>query len=138
MIWHNDASYWIPIVCPMDRDIIIVGGGPAGLSLARALEGTGLNILLLERQQRDLLADPPYDGREIALTHRSIRTLGELGVWSLMHQEEISLLKEARVLNGASPLALTFDTGKERFTLTAVVAGSSRDKEAANATTRAR
>ena len=29
-------------------------------------------------------------------------------------------------------------TGKERFTLTAVVAGSTRDKEAANATTRAR
>lgn len=111
MIWRNDASLRIPIVGPMDRDIIIVGGGPAGLSFARALEGTGLKVLILERQQQDLLANPAYDGREIALTHCSIRTLVELGAWALMPQEEISLLKEARVLNGASPLALTFDTG---------------------------
>ncbi|MDV3258022.1 MAG: 5-demethoxyubiquinol-8 5-hydroxylase UbiM [Sphingomonas sp.] len=96
----------------MDRDIIIVGGGPAGLSFARALDGTGLKILLLERQHRDVLAEPAYDGREIALTHRSIRTLVELGAWAQMPQEEISLLREARVLNGASPLALTFDTGR--------------------------
>lgn len=96
----------------MDADIIIVGGGPAGLSLATALAGTGLRAIILERQNRESLADPPYDGREIALTHRSVRTLVDLGAWSLMPQEEISVLKEARVLNGMSPLALTFDTGR--------------------------
>lgn len=95
----------------MDTDIIIVGGGPAGLSLARALHGSGLRITLLERQSGDGLANPGYDGREIALTHRSIRTLEDLGVWERIDSPHKSPLRSARVLNGGSPLALTFDTG---------------------------
>ena len=96
----------------MDYDIIIVGGGPAGLSFARAMAGTGLSIAIVEQQELEALADPPYDGREIALTHRSIRWLTELGAWDRIDSAEISPLKEARVLNGNSPLALTFDTGR--------------------------
>ena len=94
----------------MDHDIIIVGGGPAGLSFARALAGTGLSIAIIESQEREALADPSYDGREIALTHRSIRSLADLGAWARIPADEISALKEARVFNGSSPLALGFDT----------------------------
>lgn len=94
----------------MDYDIAIVGGGPAGLSFARALAGSGLSIAVIEQQDRDSLADPAYDGREIALTHRSIRSLMDMGAWARIPADEISALKEARVFNGASPLALSFDT----------------------------
>ena len=55
----------------MKQDIIIIGAGPAGLSFAREMAETGLKITLLEKQSEDILADPPYDGREIALTHFS-------------------------------------------------------------------
>ena len=58
-----------------DFDIIVVGAGPAGLGFARALEPTGLRIALIERQAEAELASPPVDGREIALTHRSVATL---------------------------------------------------------------
>jgi ubiquinone biosynthesis UbiH/UbiF/VisC/COQ6 family hydroxylase len=95
----------------MDHDIIIAGGGPAGLGFARAMAGSGLSIAIVERQQREALAGPRYDGREIALTHRSIRTLADQGAWARIPADEISILKAAQVLNGASPLALTFDTG---------------------------
>lgn len=94
----------------MQFHIIIVGGGPAGLSFARALAGTGLSIAIIEQQCRAALADPPYDGREIALTHRSIRSLADLGAWARIPADEVSALKEARVFNGSSPLALSFDT----------------------------
>ena len=96
----------------MDTDIIIVGGGPAGLSMARALADSGLRITLLERQSQEALAEPAYDGREIALTQRSIRALRDLGAWDRIADEHKSPLRSAKVLNGGSPLALTFDTGE--------------------------
>ena len=40
----------------MSPDIVIVGAGPAGLCLARALSGHGLSIVLLERQAEQALA----------------------------------------------------------------------------------
>jgi ubiquinone biosynthesis UbiH/UbiF/VisC/COQ6 family hydroxylase len=95
----------------MDHDIIVVGDGPAGLSFARALAGTSLRIAIVERQSREQLAEPGYDGREIALTAGSMELLKEMGVWDRLAPEQVSALRAARVLNGKSPLALMFDTG---------------------------
>jgi ubiquinone biosynthesis UbiH/UbiF/VisC/COQ6 family hydroxylase len=86
----------------MNVDIVIVGAGPAGLCLAKSLAGTGLKILVVERQSVDTLRDPPFDGREIALTQRSIRILRDLGVWARLDPSDISPLRSARVLNGHS------------------------------------
>lgn len=87
--------------------IIVVGAGPAGLSFARALSGSSTHITLIERQPPAALADPARDGREIALTHASVRLLRKLGVWPLIPGEQIHLLREAHVLNGRQPFALS-------------------------------
>ncbi len=86
----------------MNVDVAIVGAGPAGLCFAKALAGTGLSIALIERQSIDELREPAFDGREIALTQRSICTLRELGVWTRIHEADQSPLRSARVLNGSS------------------------------------
>lgn len=102
----------------MIYDILIVGAGPAGLAFARALNGAGLRIALIERQPLDLLASPPVDGREIALTHRSVATLTRLGAWAHLGSGDISPLREAQVLNGASRFTLAFNTagtGEDRL-----------------------
>ncbi|MCB2036007.1 MAG: FAD-dependent monooxygenase, partial [Ottowia sp.] len=65
----------------MAFDLLISGAGPAGLCLARALSGNGMTIGLVDQLPRAVLADPPFDGREIALTQRSAQTLRELGLW---------------------------------------------------------
>jgi ubiquinone biosynthesis UbiH/UbiF/VisC/COQ6 family hydroxylase len=97
-------------------DLIVVGAGPAGLSFVRALEGCGLNIAIVERLPRSTLADPPIDGRDIALTHRSEGILRNLGIWPGIPAEEVSFIRHAKVINGGSSYALHFDhrdTGKD-------------------------
>lgn len=93
----------------MHVDIAIIGAGPAGLCLARALSGQGLSILLVERQALNALAEPAEDGREIALTHASRAELERLGLWTRFAAEDVSPLRDAQVLNGSSPFALRID-----------------------------
>ncbi|HQT45637.1 MAG: hypothetical protein B7X08_00175 [Acidocella sp. 20-63-7] len=91
------------------HDVIITGAGPAGLSLAASLAAHGLDIGLIERQPESTLAEPEFDGREIALTHHSIKLLSALGAWPHIPEAEISPLGEAQVRNGASTHALRFN-----------------------------
>ena len=93
----------------MNFDVVIVGAGPVGLSFARALTDTSLNIAIIDRQSNTSLANPPEDGREIALTHLSKEILTSFGIWQEIDQNEISLIKEAKVINGASPYSLHFN-----------------------------
>jgi len=93
----------------MNFDVTIVGAGPVGLSFARALSDTSLNIAIIDRQTSKSLANPPEDGREIALTHLSKKILTSFGIWQEIDQNEISLIKEAKVINGVSPYSLHFN-----------------------------
>ena len=96
----------------MIHDVAIIGAGPAGLCLARALSGQGLSIVLLERQAENALADPAFDGREIALTHASQALLEQLGLWQRLPAEEVAVLRDAQVLNGPSLFALKIEAGQ--------------------------
>lgn len=79
-------------------DVVIVGAGPIGLVLACALAPLGLRIRLLERQPERALAEPAFDGREIALTHGATRLLRDLGIWSRVPEDAVSALRAARVI----------------------------------------
>ncbi len=96
----------------MRRTILIVGAGPAGLSLARSLAGSPHQVVLIEPQPREVLAAPPPDGREIALTLRSERILQRLHAWQHIPEAERFPLTEARVRNGKSPFALSIGAGQ--------------------------
>lgn len=90
-------------------DILIIGAGPVGLSLSLSLRGAGLNVRLVERQPQGSIANPQFDGREIALSHRSVDILRKLGTWAHISKDEISPLKSAAVINGKSRSHLLFD-----------------------------
>lgn len=89
-------------------DIVIVGAGPAGLSFARAVAPSGLSVALIEKSPESVLADPPYDGREIALTHLSKEIMQNLDMWTRVPEDEIYKLKDAKVVNGRSGYQLHF------------------------------
>ena len=98
----------------MPYDVLISGAGPAGLCLASALSGRGLSIALVEQQPLPALAEPAFDGREIALTQASAATLQRLGLWDRIRAAEpnaLAPLRDAKVLNGASPFALVIGHG---------------------------
>tara|TARA_Y100000590_G_scaffold468410_1_gene651088 strand:+ start:1969 stop:3141 length:1173 start_codon:yes stop_codon:yes gene_type:complete len=90
-------------------DVIIIGAGPAGLSLANSLANINLKVLVVEKQSKKKIANPDYDGREIALTHFSKKILKEIDIWKYFSDNDISSIKEAKVLDGNSPYALHFD-----------------------------
>lgn len=99
-------------------DVIIAGGGPAGLSLARMLGAMDLSVAVVEKQPRAALENPADDGREIALTHLSKQIMTDEGLWERISAADISLIREAKVQNGQSPYTLHFDpadTGRENL-----------------------
>ena len=92
----------------LQNDILVVGAGPAGLSFAAELAGSGLKVTLVERSPLEVLQNPPYDGREIALTHFTREIMQRLGIWRLIPENEIYPLRDAKVLNGQSDYQLHF------------------------------
>ncbi|SMN00847.1 2-octaprenyl-3-methyl-6-methoxy-1,4-benzoquinol hydroxylase [uncultured Candidatus Thioglobus sp.] len=91
-----------------EYDIVIIGSGPAGLSFACSMMDTNVKILVIEKSSIETISKPQPDGREIALTHQSLKILKKLKVWDLIDQSEVSLLKEAKVFDGNSPSLLNF------------------------------
>ncbi|RYF28192.1 MAG: FAD-dependent hydroxylase [Comamonadaceae bacterium] len=85
---------------PSNSDVLIVGAGPAGLSLAISLAHAGFTATVLDQQPEAALARPAPDGREIALTHPSGDTLRRLGSWQHLAEHEIGRIREAQVHDG--------------------------------------
>lgn len=92
-----------------DYDIIIIGGGAVGLCFAASAARQSLKVLIIEKNTREMLANPAYDGREIAITMQTQHILNELGIWSLIPQTEISEIKRAVVLYENDHKTLKFD-----------------------------
>ncbi len=65
-----------------DYDLVIVGGGLVGASLAIALSGRGLRMALVEAAVPSADTQPNYDDRALALAYGSRRIFEGLGLWS--------------------------------------------------------
>ena len=90
----------------MDADVVIVGAGPAGLCMARALSGRQLKILVVEQQTQASIEQPAFDGREIALTQKSAELMKALGLWERIDASAIAPLRDAKVMDGPSTYAM--------------------------------
>ena len=63
-------------------DLIIIGGGLAGASLACALKDTSLKIAVVEAFELSTDSQPCYDDRTVALSYGSRCIFDAMGVWS--------------------------------------------------------
>lgn len=80
-----------------DYDIVIVGGGMVGASLACALASTGLKIALVEALPLTAADQPSYDERTIALACGSKRIFETLGVWSGVAARAVAPIRRIHV-----------------------------------------
>jgi 2-octaprenyl-6-methoxyphenol hydroxylase len=128
---------------PPNYDVVIVGGGLIGGSLACTLGGTGLKVAVVESVAPGVMAKPTYDERVIALSWGSRRILDALGLWAgiaaesapieqvhisdrghfgfarLDHEDigvaALGYVVPARVLNASIQAALAAASGVERL-----------------------
>jgi len=76
---------------PLDVDVAIIGGGLVGASLAAALAGTGVRLLLVESAPFGRSGQPSFDERTTALGNASRRIFESLGCWSALAPEAAAI-----------------------------------------------
>ena len=66
---------------PLDYDLIIVGGGMVGASLACALGNHPIKVAMVEAYSQKMDTPPSYDDRAIALSYGTSQIFRTLGIW---------------------------------------------------------
>ena len=70
-----------PLKTTTDYDVLIVGGGMVGASLAVALIPLNLNVAMVDAFEFGVSEQPSYDDRAIALSYGSSRIYQGMGLW---------------------------------------------------------
>ncbi|HEX8527635.1 FAD-dependent monooxygenase [Allosphingosinicella sp.] len=93
----------------MDRaDVIILGGGLVGLTLAVALDRHGLSSIVVDPAAPASQLTPQYDGRATAVASSSRRMLDAIGVGERLAGQGCPI-DSIRVSEGLEPGGITFD-----------------------------
>ncbi len=89
-------------------DVIVVGGGMVGMSLAIALARAGVKVAVVERDRASSQLEPAFDGRVSAIAFGSKALLEGIGAWQAMapHAQPIH---DIRVSDGEQPFFLHYD-----------------------------
>ncbi len=94
-------------------DILIVGGGLNGPTLALALAQTGHSVTIVDALPRGGFEDEDFDGRGYALALASQRLLDQIGIWPMVAKQAQPMLEikasDGHAGEGASPFFLHFD-----------------------------
>jgi 2-octaprenyl-6-methoxyphenol hydroxylase len=89
-------------------ELLVVGGGLAGMTLAIACAAAGLEVAVVDREDPARMLAEPFDGRSTAIAFGSRQVLAGIGLWPLIASEAEPIL-EIRVADGAAPLILHYD-----------------------------
>src|SRR5206468_6667455 len=97
----------------MDRaDVIIFGGGLVGLTLAAALDSSGLSAIVVDPADPSPRKLASFDGRTSAVSSSSMRMLDTIGVAAHLPEPGCPIRRIA-VADGLEPGGLHFDADED-------------------------
>ncbi|RJF81395.1 FAD-binding protein [Azospirillum cavernae] len=89
-------------------EVVILGGGLAGLSMAAALATAGVPVVCIDQDSPDRQADDGFDIRTTAIAYASMKVLEGAGVWKHMVDKAGPML-DIRIADQFSPLFVHYD-----------------------------
>ncbi|KAJ7180586.1 hypothetical protein C8R46DRAFT_886560 [Mycena filopes] len=124
-IWRRAARRWqcsrgrsISTATPEEWDVLIVGGGPAGLALAGALGSSqlvreSLRVALVEAGDLAKVSDwtpatGTFSNRASSLTHKSQAFLKDIHAWDHVDEERTCPIQDMQVWDGVSDARIDF------------------------------
>jgi 2-octaprenyl-6-methoxyphenol hydroxylase len=94
----------------IEVDVLIVGGALVGGTLACALGGAGIPVVVVDMADPAVAMDAKFDGRASAIALSSRRLLEGIGIWDKVSNSAAPML-DIRVSDAGSRLFLHYDHG---------------------------
>lgn len=93
---------------PIHTDVIVIGAGLAGATLACGLARYGVDVVLIDRADPKAGLSKTFDGRASAIAQSSKIALEGLGVWPFL-ADKVGPIEQIRVSDGPSLMHLHYD-----------------------------
>jgi 2-octaprenyl-6-methoxyphenol hydroxylase len=91
----------------LESDVAVVGGGPAGCSLAALLAANGVGAVCIDRDDPAATLKGGFDGRTTAISFGSRRVIEAAGAWDALRQDACAI-DDIKITESGSPTLLEF------------------------------
>lgn len=94
-----------------DADIIVAGGGPAGLTMTALAAAAGARVVCIDAEKPAIARTEAFDGRTTAISWGSQKVLAAAGIWDMLAPDACPI-ETIRIYDGDSPSLLEFDSAE--------------------------
>lgn len=98
-------------------DVVIVGGGHAGCTMAALLARNGISAICIDQDDPARTLSAEFDGRTTAISFGSKRVIEAAGAWDMLAKEACPI-RDIKIMESGSPTLLEFlveDVDAEAF-----------------------